>query len=153
MAIIGPPAVSRFYRTTAFLVSLGAVAFLGGLSSVHGPTRAITPHPEARWGSGPSRPNEKDNGIVTWPPWGKYFWVDYSNIGTGFSVQIQRASSSCSSWTTVSTRNHAGTAETGQQSQGDYNFAHGYCWRVRVKANGQFASSAYVADAQPQWYP
>lgn len=103
----------------------------------------------------PKTPNEDatHNDIVTWPSGGWYAFVDRSGIETGFDVRIRRASSSCSSWTTVTTKSHGAKSGTGQQTVGTYNFAHGYCWKIEVKVKGLYADSTWKSEYAPVWYP
>jgi hypothetical protein len=118
----------------------------------------------------PRPPDEGKNQIVTLPAGGYYcrlapqsqgpcyVWTDNSTtekLAGGYTVQLQRvASSSCSgSWSTQSTSTWNGLSGSGTNIYKNFTPSHGYCYRVRVRANGTSLSSSYVADSGPQWYP
>jgi len=117
----------------------------------------------------PAAPSEANNDVVTWPAGGSlicgsvggspcFAWKDRSNIeksSGGYTVRLQRvASSSCSgSWSTVSTTDYSGVSGTGTTITKSFSPVRGYCYRIQVRANSPTASSSYVIDSQPQWYP
>jgi len=100
----------------------------------------------------PETPDKSEGDVVIYPPWNLYAWIDRSNIETGFTVRVQRASSSCSSWSTRKTKSYGASPGTGQQVYDSYTMSHGYCWRFKVRVNGQYANSSYVTS-DPYWYP
>ena len=94
----------------------------------------------------PKAPVKSAGDVVIYPPWNLYAWIDRSNIETGFTVKVQRASTSCSSWSTRTTRTYGASSGTGKQVNDTYTMSHGYCWRFQVRVNGQYANSSYVTS-------